>query len=258
MPGVVGVPLGPRRPQLRHARPPRGQDELGVGRAVVLAQRPGQVPGVQVPLGADRARHRAHGDVGLPVAVVRQVPVRRQPTAVGQRRLGERLDVLRAGHVRQRGELGGVLPGQLAGQRVRGRAGGHQPREPADRGVVEVLVVVVGHASQVPREVHRPPFRAWRGREPGRVGELSGQLADHRDPVAVGGQHARAGCAAHVLAGGDDPPLPPRESLGGLVLLRFTVPLPAGCPGNRSRSLRGSQRARVDGRRQAVRTKKIR
>ena len=220
MPGIIVVPPGEHRPQLRRARPPRGQHELGVGRAVVLAQRPGQVPGVQVPFGAGRARHRAHHDVGPPVPVVRQVPGQRQPPPVGPRRLGERHDVLRPGRVRQRGELGGVLPGQLAGERVRGRVGGHQPREPAGRGVVEVLVIVIGDAPQVTREVHGPPLGAWRRCEPRRVGELSGQLADHRDPVAIGSQHARAGYAAHLR-------------LGRLVLLRFTVPLPAGYPGNR-------------------------
>ncbi len=220
MPGIVGVPPGEDRPQLRRAPLPGGQDELGVGRTVVLAQRPGQVPGVQVPFGTGGARHRAHGDAGPPVAVVRQVPGRRQPPAVGQRRLGEGHDVLRSWRVRQRGKFGGVLPGQFARERVRGRVGRHQPREPAGRGVVEVLVIVIGDAPQVAREVHGPPLGARRGREPGRVGELGGQLADHRDPVAVGGQDARAGCAAHLR---------PRR----LVLLRFTVPLPAGYPGNR-------------------------
>jgi hypothetical protein len=215
MPGIVAVLPGEDRPQLRRTRPPRGQDQLGVGRAVVLAQRPGQIPGVQVPFGASRTRHRAHGDVGPPVSVVRQVPGRRQAPAVGSCRLGERHDVLRSRHIRQRGKLGGVLPSQLAGERVRGRVGRHQPRQPAGRGIVEVLVVVVGDAPQVTREVHGPPLTARRRREPGRVGELSGQLADHRNPVAVGGQDARAGDVAH-------------RRLRRLVLLRFTVPLPAG------------------------------
>ena len=225
MPRIVAVPSAEYRPQLRHPRPPRGQDELGVGRTVVLAQRPGQVPGVQVPLGAGRARHRAHGDVGPPVPVVRQLPGQRQPAPVGPGRLGERHDVLRSGRVRQRGKLRRVLPGQLAGERVGGRVGGHQPGEPAGRSVVKVLVVVVGDAPQVSREVHRPPFGARRGREPARVGELSRQLTDHRDPVAVGGQDARAGYAAHLCL--------------RLVMLRFTVPLPAGHPGNRFAKLPG-------------------
>ena len=214
MPGIVAVPPGEFRPELRHAAAPRGQHELGVGRAVVLAQRPGQVPGVQVPFGAGRARHRAHRDVGLPVSVVGQVPGLRQPAPVGPRRLGERHDVLGSRRVRQRGELGGVLPGQHAGERVGGRVGRHQPREPAGRGVVEVLVIVVGDAAQVPGEIGGPPFGARRRREPGRVRELSGQLADHRHPVAVGGQDPlspHAGYPAHL-------------GLGRLVLLRCTVP----------------------------------
>jgi len=222
MPGIIAVPPGELRPQLRHAAAPRGQHQLGVGRAVVLAQRPGQVPGVQVPFGTDRARHRAHRDLGLPVPVVGQVPGLRQPPPVGPRRLGERPDVLGSWRVRQRGELGGVLPGQLAGERVGGRAGRHQPREPAGRGVVEVLVIVVGYAAQVPGQIDGPPFAARRGREPGRVGELGGQLADHRDPVTVGGQNPlnpRAGYRAHLR-------------LGRLVLLRCTVP---PCRGLRQR-----------------------
>jgi hypothetical protein len=223
MPGIVTGPPGELRPQLRHAAAPRGQHELGVGRTVVLAQRPGQVPGVQVPFGAGRARHRAHRDVGPPVPVVGQVPGLRQPPPVGPRRLGERHDVLASRHVRQRGELGGVLPGQRAGERVGRRVRGHQPREPAGWGVVEVLVIVVGDAAQVPGEIGGPPFGARRRREPGRVGEMSGQLADHRDPVAVGGQDplsSRAGYQAHL-------------HLGRLVLLlRCTVP-PCRPSGNR-------------------------
>jgi hypothetical protein len=220
MPGIVRVPreLRGRRPQLGHACPPRGQHQLGVGRTVVLAERAGQVPGVQVPLGAGRARHRRDGDVSLLVPVVRQVPGQRQPPAVGSRRLGERLDVLGPGHIRQRGQLGRVLPGQLAGQGLGGGVGGHQPREPAGRGVVEVLVIVVGDTSQVGGQIGGPPFGARRRREPGRLGELSGQLADHGDPVAVGGQDPlspRAGYPAHLC-------------LDRLVLLRCTVPLPAG------------------------------
>jgi len=220
MPGIAAVPTGQDRPQLRRARLPGGQDELRVGRTVVLAQRPGQVPGVQVPFGAGGARHRAHGDVGPLVPMVRQVPALRQPPAVGPRGLCEGHDVLRSWRVRQRGKLGGVLPGQLARERVRGRVGRHQPREPAGRGVVEVLVIVVGDAPQVTREIRGPPLGARRRREPGRVGEMGGQLADHRDPVAVSGQDARARYATHLR-------------LRRLVLLRFTVPLPAGYPGNR-------------------------
>ena len=76
-------------------------------------------------------------------------------------------------------------------------------------------MIVVGDAAQVPGEVHGPPFSARRRREPGRVAELSGQLADHGDPVAVGGQDPlipRAGYPAHLR-------------LGRLVLLlRCTVP----------------------------------
>jgi hypothetical protein len=220
MPGIVRVPreLRGRRPQLGHACPPRGQHQLGVGRTVVLAERAGQVPGVQVPLGAGRARHRRDGDVSLLVPVVRQVPGQRQPPAVGPRRLGERLDVLGPGHIGQRGQLGRVLPGQLAGQGLGGGVGGHQPREPAGRGVVEVLVIVVGDTSQVGGQIGGPPFGARRRRVPGRLGELSGQFADHGDPVAVGGQDPlspRAGYPAHLC-------------LDRLVLLRCTVPLPAG------------------------------
>ena len=81
------------------------------------------------------------------------------------------------------------------------------------RDVTNVMMKMTG-------QVTGPPFGARRRREPGRLGELSGQLADHRDPVAVGGQDARAGYPAHL-------------SLDRLVLLRFTVPLPAGQPGNR-------------------------
>jgi len=220
MPGIVRVPgrARGRRPQLGQARPPRGQHQLGVGRAVVLPERPGQIPGVQVPLGAGRAGHRRHRDVGAVVPVVGQIPGLRQAPAVGPRRLGERLDVLGPGHVGQRGQLGRVLPGQLAGQGRGGGVGRHQPGEPAVRRVVEVLVIVVGHAPQVAGQVSRPPFGARRRREPGRLGELSGQLADHRDPVTVGGQDPvgpRAGYPAHL-------------SLDRLMLLRCTVPLPAG------------------------------
>ena len=51
-----------------------------------------------------------------------------------------------------------------------------------------------------------------------RVAELSGQLADHRDPVAVGGQDPRAGYPAHLRLG----------RLVLVLLLRCTVPpLPA-------------------------------
>ena len=222
MPGIVVVTPGERRPQLGQAALPGGQHELGVGRAVALAQRPGQVPGVQVPFGAGRARHRAHGRLGPAVPVVRQVPGRRQPPSVAPRRLGERPDVLVSGRVRQRGQFGRVLPGQLAGERVGRRAGRHQPGEPAGRGVVEVLVVVIGDAAQVPGEVHGPPLGTRRGREPGRVGELGSQFADHRDPVAVGGQDPRAGYPAHRRP--------------GRTVLRFTVPSPAGLPATGSRA----------------------
>ena len=245
MPGIVATPPGERGPQLRHAALPRGQHELGVGRTVVLAQRPGQVPGVQVPFGAGRARHRAHGHIGPAVPVMRQVPRRRQPPSVGPRRLGERHDVLVSGRVREGGKFGRVLPGQLAGERVGRRVGGHQPGEPASRGIVEVLVVVVGDAAQVPGEVHGPPLGARRAREPGRIGELRGQLADHRDPVAVGGQEPlspRAGYPAHRRP--------------GRLVLRFTVPSPCRPPRQPVREPRGSQRARVEGRRQAVHPKK--
>ena len=154
---------------------------------------------MQMPLGAGRARHRAHRDLGSAVAMVRQVPGRRQPAAVGAGRVGERRDVLGSGRVRQRGQLGGVLPGQLAGQRVRGHVGGQQPGEPAGRRVVEVLVVVVRHAPQMAGQVHRPPLRTRRRGQPRRVGELARQFTDHGHAVAVGGQDA-------VLARGDDPP----------------------------------------------------
>ena len=184
-----------------------------------------------MPLGAGRARHRAHRDLGSAVAMVRQVPGRRQPAAVGAGRVGERRDVLGSGRVRQRGQLGRVLPGQLAGQRVRGHVGGQQPGEPARRRVVEVLVVVVRHAPQMAGQVHRPPLRTRRRRQPRRVGELARQFTDHGHAIAVGGQDARPRDAAHGC---------PRR----VVLLRFTVPLPAGntgpvTPGNRLAKLPG-------------------
>src|ERR1019366_4286106 len=96
------------------------------------------------------------------------------------------------------GELGRVLPGELAGQRVRGRTGGHQPREPAGRGVVQVLVVVVRDAPQVTRQVDRPPFGTRCRGQPGRISELTRQLADDGDTVAIGRQNPRAGDAAHL------------------------------------------------------------
>jgi hypothetical protein len=216
MPRIVAARLGGQRgPQLGRATLPGGQHEFGIGRTVVLAERPGQVPGVQMPLGAGRARHRAHGDLGAPIAVVRQVPGWRQPAPVGAGGVGERRDVLGSGGVRQRGQLGRVLPGQLAGQRVRGHVGGQQPGEPAGRSVVEILVVVVRHAAQMAGQVHRPPFRTRRRRQPRRVRELARQFTDHGHAIAVGGQDARPRDAAHGC---------PRQ----MVLLRFTVPLPAG------------------------------
>jgi hypothetical protein len=216
VPRIVAARPGVRRgPQLRRAALPGGQHELGIGGTVILAQRPGQVPRVQMPLGAGRARHRAHRDLGAPVAVVGQIPGRRQPASVAASRLGERRDVLGAGGVRQRGQLGRVLPGQLAGQRVRGHVGGQQPGQPAGRRVVEVLVVVVRHAPQMAGQVHRPPLRTRRRGQPRRVGELARQFTDHGHAVAVGGQDARPRDAAHGC---------PRR----VMLLRFTVPLPAG------------------------------
>ena len=47
-----------------------------------------------MPLHAGGARHVAHGDHGVPVAVVRQVPDRQGPAGVGAGRGGERRDVL--------------------------------------------------------------------------------------------------------------------------------------------------------------------
>ncbi len=176
-------------PELGRAASPRGQHELGIGGTVVLPQRPGQIPRVQVPLGAGRARHRTHRDLGPPVTVVRQVPGQREPPAVGPGGLGERRDVLGAGGIRQRSELGRVLPGQLAGERVRGCVGGQQPGEPAGRSVIEVLVVVVGDAPQVTGQVHRPPFRTRRGGRPRRVSELRGEFTDDGHAVAVGVQY---------------------------------------------------------------------
>ena len=183
MPRIVTAGAGPvpastvrtsteHRPQLRGPGAPRGQHQLGVGGPVVLAQRTGQVPGVQMPLSARHARHLPHRHLSPPVPVVRQFPAHRQPPAVGARRLGERGDVLGAGRIGQRGELGRVLPGELAGQRFRGDAGGHQPGEPAGRGVVEVLRVVISHAAQVARQVDRAPLGAGRRSEPGHLGEL--------------------------------------------------------------------------------------
>jgi hypothetical protein len=232
VPRIVARRLGGQRgPQLRRATLPGGQHELGIGGTVVLAERAGQVPRVQMPLGAGRARHRAHRDLGSAVAMVRQVPGRRQPASVGAGRVGERRDVLGSGRVRQRGQFGGVLPGQLAGQRVRGHVGGQQPGQPAGRRVVEVLVVVVRHAPQMAGQVHRPPLRTRRRGQPRRVCELARQFTDHGHAVAVGGQDARPREAAHGRP-------------GRVMLLRFTVPLPAGStgpvtPGNRLAKLPG-------------------
>lgn len=187
MPGILALRSGQLGPQLRGPGPPRGQHEFRIGRTVVLTQRTGQIPGVQVPFPAGQAGHRAHGDLGVAVLVMRQVPGQWQPPPIRAGGLGERRDVLWPGHVGQRSQFGGILPCELAGQRVRGWPGRHQPGQPARRGVIEIFVVIVGHAPQVTRQVNRPPLRARRGGKPRRSGELSGQLADDRHPVAVGG-----------------------------------------------------------------------
>ena len=176
------------RRQVRHAGLPAEQQDLRVRRAVVLAQRAGQVPGVQVPLGARRPGHPAHRDQHVAVPVVRQVPDGRQPPRVGPGRAGEGRDVLRPGGIRQRGQFRRVLPGQLAGQGVGVRPGGHQPGQPAGRRIVEVLVVVISHAAQVPGQVGHPPLRAGRGASPARLGKLGGKLADHRHAVVERGE----------------------------------------------------------------------
>jgi hypothetical protein len=156
--------------------------------------------------------------------------------------------MLGPGHVGQCGQLGGVLPGDLAGQRVRGPAGGHQPREPAGRGVVQVLVVVVGHAPQVARQVDRPPFGTRSRGQPGRIGELGRQLTDDGDPIAVGGQNPRA--------------WPRGSSTPGATWCRCAArflscrQLGSRSPGGKVAKPRVSQRARVTACRQAVRPEK--
>jgi hypothetical protein len=85
----------------------------------------------------------------------------------------------------QRRQLGRVLPGQLARQGVGMRSRGHQPSQPAGRRVIEILVVVVGHAAQMAGQVGGPPFRAWRRGTPGPDAELGRQLADDGHAVAI-------------------------------------------------------------------------
>ena len=141
--------------QVRHAHPPAGDQDLGAGRLVVLAERGGQVPGVQVPLGTGGTHHAANGHHGVAEAVVRKVPDRAAP---GWRRPARRPRTRRCARARSRRpapQARRVLPGQLAGQALRAGAARHQPGQPADRRVVEVLVVVVGHAAKVARPGRR-------------------------------------------------------------------------------------------------------
>src|SRR5215469_7727751 len=170
--------------EVRHARPPAGHQNLGAGRLVVLTERGGQVPGVQVPFGAGGAHHATHGHQGVPEAVVWEIPGSQHPVGIRPRGGHERDDVLGPGRVRQRRKLGRVLPGQLAGQALRAGTSRHQPGQPADRRLVEVLVVVVGHATEVAGQVGGPPLQARRRAFPRLLGELGRQLTnDHHTSV---------------------------------------------------------------------------
>jgi hypothetical protein len=165
--------------EVRHARLPPGGQQFRAGGLVVLAQRGGQVPGVQVPLGTGRAHHAGHGHHGVTEPVVREIPEVHGAAGIGPGGGRERDNVLRPGRVRQRGKLGAVLPGQLAGQALRAGAAGHQPGQPADRRVVEVLVVVVRDAAQVAGQIRGAPLGAGGRGGPRRRGELGGQLTDN-------------------------------------------------------------------------------
>jgi hypothetical protein len=179
--------------QVRHARPPAGGQQFRAGRLVVLAQRGGQIPGVQVPLGTGGAQHATDGHHDVAEPVVRQIPDAQDTVGVGARGGRERGDVLGPCRVRERRKLGGVLPGQLAGQALRAGAAGHQPGHPADRRVVEVLVVIVRDAAQMPGQVGGAPFGAGGRGGPRLIGELGGQFTDHGHAGVVRGER-RARC----------------------------------------------------------------
>jgi len=174
--------------QLRHARLPARGEQFRAGRLVALAQRGGQIPGVQVPLGAGGAHHAADGHHGVAEPVVRQIPDAQGTVGVGPRGGRERGDVLRTRRVGERRKLGGVLPGQLAGQALGARAAGHQPGHPADRGVVEVLVVVVHDAAQMPGQVGGAPLGAGGRGGPRLAGELGSQFTDDGHAGVVRGK----------------------------------------------------------------------
>jgi hypothetical protein len=181
------VQVGVQR-QVRHARPPAGGQQFRAGRLVALAQRGGQIPGVQVPFGAGGAHHAANGHHGVAEPVVRQIPDAQRTVGVGARGGRERGDVVGTCRVRERRKLGGVLPGQLAGQAFRAAAVGHQPGHPADRRVVEVLVVIVRDAAQMPGQVGGAPFGAGGRGGPRLVGELGGQFTDDGHAGVVRGE----------------------------------------------------------------------
>ena len=171
---------------------------------------------MQVPFGAGSARHAADGHHGAAEPVVRQIPDAQGTVGVGARGGRERGDVLGTGRVRKRRKLGGVLPGQLAGQALRAGAAGHQPGHPADRRVVEVLVVVVGDAAQVPGQVGGAPLGAGGRGGPRLTGELGGQLADDGHAGVIRGER-RARCPiSHGLPPNGPVPATPRAGLASV------------------------------------------
>ena len=186
---------------------------------------------MQMPFRASGAQHAAHRHHRLAVAVVGQVPHRLDPPGIGAGRSGERRDVLGSRALGQGRQFCGILPGQLAGQAIRVRAGCHQPGEPACRRLIEVLMQVVGHAAQVTRQVDGAPLRARRQRVPPGAGDLGSQFTGDYHAGVVRRQR---GTRCPIRHG------PPPESV------RSTVPpLPAtGAPGCEPRA---SQRARVTG-----------
>jgi hypothetical protein len=141
-----------------------------------------------VPFGAGGAHHAADGHLGVAEPVVRQIPDAQGTVGVVPRGGRERGDVLGACRVGERRKLGGVLPGQLAGQALGAGAAGHQPGHPADRGVVEVLVVVVHDTAQMPGQVGGAPLGADGRGGPRLTGELGSQFTDDGHAGVVRGE----------------------------------------------------------------------
>ena len=137
---------------------------------------------MQVPLGGRGPGHAADCDDCVAVLVMGQVPDRAEPGGIAARRDSERGDVLGRRRVSERGELGRVLAGELAAQRIRVGARRHQSREPADGRLVEVFVQVVGDAAQVPGELERAPLGQRRRLSPARVVESARRTGRSRRP----------------------------------------------------------------------------